>query len=495
MVKIINPILLIAVPLFFVFLTAVITPFSRKAMRYLPSIAFAINLIITVFLIPQIIKNGMIIATTAGIKPPFAINIAVDGLGLILAIIASLLGLLASIYNLRYIREEPQDKFNMLFLLLITGITWMVITGDMFNLFVAFEVTSISAFGLVGFLRDKDSVEAGFKYLVIGSIGASLLLIGVVMLYAATGTLNMADIAEKIMYFTFRQKLLPYIFIFTGLGIEGALFPLNAWLPDAHPAAPSSVSSILSGIMTTAAIYAIIRTTVTVFNYGAIIPFLLIIALLTLVFGETSAFFQKDIKRMLAYSTIGQTGFFFFAFSLGSIGGFQGAFMQIINHSLSKALLFMVVGGMITQLGSRNIENFSGIGRKMKISAVLFAIGAFSLMGLPPFFGFWSKLAIILATLSHISSLAVTFVIIILFMSVIEGAYFFKVLQLMFFGKAKDDLKIKEVSPTLIIPLVVLGVIIVVLSFYPVPILAVTKKIAAQLINRAVYINAVLGGL
>lgn len=495
MVNLTNPILLIAVPLFFVFLAAVIAPFSKRATKYLPPIAFLINLIITLYLIPQVAQKGVIVATTAGIKPPFAINIAVDGLGLSLAIIASLLGLIASLYNLKYITEEPQEKFNMLFLLLGTGITWMVITGDMFNLFVAFEVTSISAFGLVGFLKDKDSVEAGFKYLVMGSIGASLLLIGVIMLYAATGTLNMADIAERITHFTFRQKLLPYSFIFTGLGIEGALFPLNAWLPDAHPAAPSSVSSILSGIMTTAAIYAIIRATVTVFNYSAITPFILIIALLTLLFGETAAFFQKDIKRMLAYSTIGQTGFFFFAFSLGSVRGMQGAFMQILNHSLSKAMLFLIAGAIIAQVHSRNIDDFSGIGKKMKISSVFFAIGAFSLMGLPPFFGFWSKLTIIFATLAYTNFYTITLVVILLFMSVIEGAYFFRVMQSMFFGKLKEGTEIKEASPGLVVPFVILGIIILALAIYPTPIIAVSKKIAVQLIHRAVYINAVLGGL
>ncbi len=497
MVNLANPILLIGIPLLFAFLIAVLSPLSKKSAKYMPIIAFGLNLTVALALISPVLKNGVVIATTAGIKPPFAINMAVDRLGLFLVIIASLLGFLVSIYNTVYIKEEPSEKFYMLFTLLVTGVTWMIITGDIFNLFVAFEVTSISAFGLVGFHRDKGAVEAGFKYLVMGSIGASLLLIGIVMLYAATGTLNMADIAQKILTFSFKQRLLPYTFIFAGLGIEGALFPLNAWLPDAHPAAPSSVSAILSGIMTTAAIYAIIRVTVTVFNYYQVIIFLILIGLLTLMFGETAAFFQKDIKRMLAYSTIGQTGLFFYAFALGSTDGMQGAFMQMMNHSIAKAMLFLLVGGIILQVGSRNIDDFAGLGRKMKITAFLFAIAAFSLMGLPPFFGFWSKLQIIFATLRSVNVYTITFVIIVLFMSLIEGAYFFRVLQIMFFRKPKEGINIKETSGWILAPIVVLGVILLIMSFYPQPIMNFTHKAASDLVSRNVYINAVLhlGGL
>ncbi len=496
MVNLANPILLVAIPLLFTFVIALSGSFLKGGVKYLPVIAFGLNLAVSLVLIPEVIKNGMVIATTAGFKPPFAIDMAVDRLGVFLSLIASLLGFVVSVYNLFYIDEEPQEKFYALFTLLVAGLTWMIITGDIFNLFVAFEVTSIAAFGLVGYHRDKGAIEAGFKYLVMGSIGGSFLLIGIIMLYAATGTLNIVDIAQKSASLTLHQKLLPYALIFTGLGIEGALFPLNAWLPDAHPAAPSSVSSILSGIMTTAAIYAIIRITNTIFDYSQIYFFLMIFALLTLIFGEVAAFFQKDIKRMLAYSTIGQTGLFFFAFSLNSVNGLQGAFMQMVNHSLSKGMLFLVVGGMIMQVGSRNIDDFVGIGKKMKVSSFFLAIGAFSLMGLPPFFGFWSKLKIIFAALQHANTLLVVAVVIILLMSVVEGAYFFKLLQMMYFGKPKKDIALKEASYGMLFGVVVLGITLLIISFYPMPVIDFMHKAAAELINKNYITLALkLGGL
>ncbi len=496
MVNLANPILLIVIPLLFVFLIAFSSAFSKSAAKYLPIIAFGINVVVAMLLVPEVLKNGLVLSTTAGFKPPIAIDMIVDKLALFLVIIASVLGFVVSIYNVAYIDEEPEEKFYALFTLLITGIIWMIITGDLFNLFVAFEVTSIAAFGLVGFHRDKGSVEAGFKYLVMGAIGGSLLLVGIIMLYAATGTLNIIDVAQKSAELTFQQKFLAYALIFVGLGIEGALFPLNAWLPDAHPAAPSSVSSILSGIMTTAAIYAIIRITNIIFDYNQIYLFLMFFALLTLIFGEIAAYYQKDIKRMLAYSTIGQTGLFFFAFTIHSTNGLQGAFLQIINHSVSKSMLFLVVGAMIVQVGSRNIEDFVGLGRKMKVSSFFLAIGMFSLMGMPPFFGFWSKLKIIFAALQHSNALMIGSVVIILLMSVVEGAYFFKLLQMMFFGKAEQDREIKEASFGMLVPVVILGFILLFISFYPTPVLDFAHQAASDLMNKN-YINLALklGGL
>ncbi len=496
MVNLANPILLVAIPLFFTFLIALTGSFAKDKVKIFPVLAFGLNVVVSILLIPEVMRDGLVISTTAGFKPPIAIDMAVDRLGLFLVLIASILGFVVSIYNLFYMDEEPQDKFHALFTLLIAGITWMIITGDIFNLFVAFEVTSIAAFGLVGYHRDKGAIEAGFKYLVMGSIGGSFLLVGIVMLYAATGTLNIVDIAQRSAHFIFHQKLLPYALIFTGLGIEGALFPLNAWLPDAHPAAPSSVSSILSGIMTTAAIYAIIRLTNVIFDYHQIYIFLMIFALLTLIFGETAAFFQKDIKRMLAYSTIGQTGLFFFAYSLHTVDGLEGAFMQIVSHSLAKGMLFLIVGGMILRVGSRNIEDFVGIGRKMKVSSFFLAIGAFSLMGLPPFFGFWSKLRIILAALEGANTFLLISVVIILLMSVVEGAYFFKLLQMMYFGKPQKEVVVKEMPYGMLFGVTVLGLILLVISFYPMPVMDFMHRTAVDLLNKSYTMLALkLGGI
>lgn len=493
MVNLSDPVLLVASPLFFAFLATIVSAFSKKAVKFFPVAAFLVNSVVLSLNASVILSGaGIVISKTAAMNPPFSINMAMDKLSFLIAVIATLLGLIVSVYNIFYIRSERDSKFYSLFILLVGGITWIAITGDLFNVFVAFEVTSIAAFGLVGFERDKDAAEAGFKYLVLGILAGTLLLIGVVLLYTATGTLNMADIAMKVSTFSFMQKLIPFTFIFLGLATEGALFPLNAWLPDAHPAAPSGVSAILSGIMTTSSIYAIVRVTVTIFNYGTVIPFLSLFAVFTLFFGEVSAFFQKDIKRMLAYSTIGQTGLIFLAFSIGSEGAIGASFAQIINQSLSKAMLFLIAGAFILVTNSREIESLKGMGYRMKISSALFVAGALSLTGLPPFFGFVSKLNILLSLADNINVFTVSYLVLAVAMSLVEAAYFFRVIKTLYTRGASDG-KLHE-NAGLLIPALLLGLVLITVSLFPAQTIGFTKSIASQLVNRGYYLQAVLGG-
>ncbi|MGB9694519.1 MAG: complex I subunit 5 family protein [Caldisericaceae bacterium] len=485
--------LLVASPLFFAFLATVFSGFYKKAVKFFPLLAFLVNAFVLYMNGSAVINNpGIVISKTAGLNPPLSINMAMDKLSFLIAVIATTLGLIVSVYNIFYIKGERDSKFYSLFILLIGGITWISITGDLFNLFVAFEVTSIAAFGLVGFERDKDAAEAGFKYLVLGILAGMLLLIGIVLLYAATGTLNMADIATKIAAFTFLQKLVPFTFIFLGLAVEGALFPLNAWLPDAHPAAPSGVSAILSGIMTTASIYGIIRVTVTIFNFYAIVPFLSVFAVLTLFFGEVSAFFQKDIKRMLAYSTIGQTGLIFLAFSIGSEGAIGASFAQIINHSISKSMLFLIAGAFILQTNSREIESLKGLGYKMKVLSALFVVGALSLIGLPPFFGFESKLNVLLSIVYNMNFINVFYLVLVVSMSLVEAAYFFRVIKTLYTRDERENTFVENKG--LLLPIIALALILIIVSIFPQQTLSFTKSIASQLVNRGYYLEAVLGG-
>lgn len=493
MVNLNDPVILVASPLFFSFLITIVSAFFKKVVKFLPLVAFLTNGLVILLNFKEIVNgSGIVISKTAGLSPPISINMAMDKFGFLIAAIATILGIIVSVYNIFYIRDERDSKFYSLFTLLVGGITWISITGDLFNLFVAFEVTSIAAFGLVGFERDKDAAEAGFKYLVLGILAGMLLLIGVVLLYASTGTLNIADIAVKISSFAFLQKLVPFTFIFLGLAIEGALFPLNAWLPDAHPAAPSGVSAILSGIMTTSSIYAIIRVTVTLFNYYAVTQFLSLFAVLTLFFGEVSAFYQKDIKRMLAYSTIGQTGLIFLAFSVGSDAAIAASLAQIINHSLSKSLLFLISGAFILQTHSREIESLNGMGYKMKTFSALFVVGSLSLIGLPPFFGFESKLNVLLSIANSLNLITISFLVLVVGMSLVEAAYFFRIIKILY-TKSESNKNLTE-SKGLLVPIIVLASLLIVVSIFPGQTINFAKSIASQLVSRSYYFQAVLGG-
>jgi len=428
----VNPVLLIVVPLALAFALPLVGLISKKIIKYIPVLAFLFNFIISLLLIPKVLHQTIIVKI-GGFLPPIGINLFVGPVGILFSTLIALAGLLVSIYALTYIKGGSKEKYHILYLLLLTGATGVVLTGDMFNLFVFFEILCISSYALVSFLGNKAGIESSIKYLIQGSVGSSLLLLGIGLLYGQFGTLNMADIANQIHSSNSPSIFVPMVLMITGLGVEAAIFPLNAWLPDAHSSAPSSISAILSGIAIEVGLYAVIRIIFTIFNASSFLMFFIFLGVLTLLIGEMSAFSQKNIKRMLAYSSIGQIGLIMFAVSLNTQYGVSAGLFQMVSHTLGKGLLFLTVGFMIYKTGSMEISSFEGIGKKMPLTSLLFTIGVFSIVGLPPFIGFASKFMIIRAALVTGELLFTILIGLILLGTVIEGAYFFNVIQSIYF--------------------------------------------------------------
>jgi proton-translocating NADH-quinone oxidoreductase chain N len=503
----VNPILLIAVPLAFSFSVPLFGFISKKAGRFIPPIAMLFNLVLSIILIPEVMERPIIVALS-GFPPPFGINLFVGPLGILFSAIIALIGFLVSIYAIDYIKEGAEEKYQMLYLSLLTGATGVVLTGDIFNLFVFFEILCISSYALVGYLGSKAGVESAAKYLIQGAVGSAFNLIGIALLYGQFGTLNMADIAGNIHSVSPDQIFIPLILFIIGFGIEGAIFPLNAWLPDAHSSAPSTISAVLSGLAIETGIYAIARVVFTIFGASDIFMFLVLMGLLTLVAGELSAFSQDNIKRMLAYSSIGQMGLILFALGIGTNYGIAGGLFQFINHALSKALLFLATGYMIYRVGSMQISSLEGIGKKMPLSSLFFTIGAFSLIGLPPFVGFPSKFLIVLSALEKHSNLYVVFIGIVLLGTVIEAAYFFKVIQVLYFKgepvikKTQDSSLIQEVKTDkgqktgapmgALIPMFILALFIIGIGIYPKLVDDILNSSSLELLDRIKYIQGVL---
>jgi len=301
----VNPVLLIVVPLALAFAVPLFGLISKKIVKILPVVALLFNLIVSVMLLPKVMEQPIHVFI-GGFSPPFCINLVAGPIGILFSVLIALVGLLVSIYALGYIKEGAIEKYHTLYLLLITGATGAVLTGDIFNLFVFFEILCISSYSLVAYLGNKAGIESAVKYLLQGALGSSLILLGIGLLYAKYGTLNMADLAVNIHSIKSFSNFLPFILLVTGFGVEAAIFPLNAWLPDAHSSAPSSISAILSGIAIEVGLYAVVRVVFTIFGASSFLVFLLFLGVLTLLIGEMSAFSQNNIKRMFAYSSIGQ---------------------------------------------------------------------------------------------------------------------------------------------------------------------------------------------
>jgi len=479
--------------------------FGRVAAKYIPPVAFGFNLVVSLLLLPRALENPVIVSI-GGWRPPFCINLVAGPVGVLFSVIIALVGLLVSIYALDYIKEGPAppggikppsaaEKYHMLYLLLLTGATGVVLTGDIFNLFVFFEILCISSYALVAYLREKAGIESAIKYLIQGAVGSSLLLIGIGLLYGQFGTLNMADIAQNIKSVSPISVFVPMVLLITGLGVEAAIFPLNAWLPDAHSSAPSSISAILSGIAIEVGLYAVVRVIFTIFGASSILLFLALLGILTLLIGEMCAFSQNNIKRMLAYSSIGQIGLILFALAIATSYGVTGGLFQVVSHTLSKALLFLAAGYMIYRAGSMEISALEGMGKKMPLTCFAFTIGAFSLVGLPPFIGFPSKFLIVRAALATKETFLCAALGLALLGTVIEGAYFFRVVQVLYFKGEKSNQAGAEAPVAALVPMFVFVALIVIVGIYPKPLIDVLSSAASEFLSRSEYIKTVLSGI
>ena len=478
----VNPIILIILPLFTAFLIYITNSFLKSLSKILSFLALAFNLVIATMLISPAFQKPINVII-AGFLPPIGINLLVGPIAIVFTLIITLISILSLIYSINYIDDENFYKYYPLFLLLYTGSIGMVLTNDIFNLYVFFEILCISSYSLVAYHQHKNSLEAAIKYLILGSFGSIFILIAIGIVYIKTGTLNMSDLADKAHLLNKGSLPTVIILFLTGLGVEAAIFPLNAWLPDAHSSAPSSISALLSGFVIEIALLVIFKIFYSIFQFTAILPYLTILAVITLVIGEFAAFKQTNIKRMLAYSSIGQLGLIMFAFSLNSQAGISAGILQVINHAFSKALLFLTAGYIIIKRDSYELSDYKSISKTMPFTTFAFAIGALSLIGVPPFFGFFSKLNIILAALKTGSPANLIMVFVIVGTTVIETAYFIKVLQI-FYAKTTVNINRNEAPFLPIFSFAVLAILIIFAIIYFQDITYFTNKAATDLLTK-----------
>lgn len=483
-----DPVLMIALPLFAAFLIPPLARISKGMVRYVPVLIIGFNLYETVMLLPHSMVKPVIVIIAAW-APPLGINLTIGPLGNVLALIISLVGFVVAIYNIRFIQEEPNEKYHMLFLLLTAGATGMVLTGDIFNLFVFLEITSISSYALTAFLRDRDGAEAAFKYLLIGSLASTFILLGIALIYATTGTLNMAQIAVRIKDVDPRIAIMALILLVTGFGIEAEMFPLNGWAPDAYSQAPTPIGAAFGGIVVKAGVYALARLIYTIFDFQGIFYFILIAGIITLLIAEMSAIRQKQLKRMLAFSSIGQMGLVFIALGLATTRGVEGGLFQMFNHAMIKPLLFLSAGYLVFYSGSKNIEDLDGMGRVKPLLSFFFAFGAFAILGLPPLSGFWSKFIILSET---IRSGFIAIAALALFGSIIEAVYYLRVVGRLYFKAPQKGIRVLYVHYSAIISMGILTVIILIAGLYPDLVMQYLKPAAAELLDKSIYIKSVL---
>ncbi len=413
-----------------------------------PALAWGLALIvawatlaIAIALLVQVLDEGQISYLLGGWVAPWGIEYRIDPVNGFVLVIVAAIGAVVLPFAYRSVAAEIEPEriylFYTMYLLCLAGLLGIAITGDAFNLFVFLEISSLSSYVLIGLGRDRRALTASFQYLVMGTIGATFILIGVGLLYMMTGTLNMADLAERVPPLAgSRTALVAFAFLSVGISLKLALFPLHLWLPNAYTFAPSVVTAFLAGTATKVAVYMLLRFVFTIF--GARFAFetlplgdiLLILALLAMFVASTVAIFQNDVKRMLAYSSIAQIGYIILGISFASTIGLTAGILHLFNHALMKTGLFLALGCIFLRLGSTRLEDMRGIAKRMPLTMAGFVIGGLSLIGIPLTAGFVSKWYLVLAALEGgawpIAALIVlsSLLAVIYVWRVIEAAYF-----------------------------------------------------------------------
>jgi len=431
---------------------------------FLAALISALSFFVSLALLQQVLASAPVSYAMGGWAPPWGIEMRVDAASAFILVAVTAISTAVLFFARQSAQHEiASEKLSLYYtahLLCLTGLSGILITGDAFNLFVFLEISSLSTYTLVSLASDRRCLTSAFRYLVMGTIGATFILIGVGMLYMKTGTLNMLDLAERIAeYERSRTINTGLAFVMVGVSIKLALFPLHLWLPAAYTYAPSAVTAFLAGTATKVAVYVMMRFIFTIFGADYVFHemgvdyILFALAIISIFSCSFMAILQNNVKTLLAYSSVAQIGYIVLGISMVSITGLMASILHIFNHALMKGALFMAIGAVVYRVGSAEVKAFEGLGRKMPWTMAAFAIAGLSLIGVPLTVGFVSKWYLVSAALDQENWVVAA---LILLGSLLAVVYVGKVLEAAYFSKAADienQREIKEAPLGMLLPM------------------------------------------
>lgn len=449
------PIIVVIVPLMTAILIPVLARFRRALAWHSAAASCGASLVISFFILFAVLREGRISYWLGGWEPPWGIEYAVDYLSGFMLVVVSFIAFMVALYSRRSVEMEIEAGrhvfFYAVYMLLVAGLLGIVITGDVFNMYVFIEISSLSGYALIASGRRREALTASYNYLILGTIGATFILLGIGHLYMATGSLNMADLSVRLpgLYHS-RVVLTAFAFFSVGLSLKLALFPLHIWMPNAYATAPSAVGAVLAATSTKVGAYALFRVMFTVFDIGfdlEVVPYtkiLLVLSCLAIVAGSVIAIAQTSIKRMLAYSSVGQIGYMVLGAALANETAMVGGLLHILNHALMKGALFLVAGAVLYRAGVEDISGLRGMGRRMPLTMAAFTIAALSMIGVPLTVGFVSKWYLAVGALDAGRWYIVP---VILLSSLLTAVYFWRIIESVYFGSAAADAPVVDENP------------------------------------------------
>ncbi|MEA3470872.1 MAG: monovalent cation/H+ antiporter subunit D family protein, partial [Thermodesulfobacteriota bacterium] len=428
-----------------------------------------------------VIHEGVIHYHLGGWLPPWGIEYVIDHLNAMMVVLISGTAFLVAIYSRRSIEQELPEQtvyFYTIFLLQVTGFLGIVVTGDVFNLYVFLEIASLAGYALIA-IGEEGAPLASFRYIILGTVGACFYLLGVGYLYMVTGSLNMADLSGILpKLYGSKVVLVAFAFFMVGLALKMALFPLHVWLPDAYTKAPSVASTLIAPLMTKVAIYVMIRLMFTIFRpylSFELLPMtkiLLTAGIVAIFAGAIMALAQVDFKRMLCYIIVAEVGYMVGGIGLANSVAIKGVVLHIMNDVVMTLGLFTVAGIISFKMRSHNLSDFEGLFKKMTFTMTAFVVVALSIIGVPPTCGFFSKWYLIQGSVIAGNWI---FVVAILFSSLINIVLFFRIIEIGYYsfdssvshGHGNDgDSVISEAPVSMLVPTLVVAVIILLIGLY-----------------------------
>lgn len=473
--------LMIALPLLAAFLLPVVAHVSTLATRWLgPLVLFASGLVGLYHW--QVLAFGAVALELGGFRPPLGITLYADQLALLFALAITFGTLL-----LWPGRGSDPVRQSVLALLLAGAGSGLALSGDLFNIYVFYELLAVVSYGLIAASGTAQSQAATLRYLVISAFGAALALMGIALVYQATGTLNLAQLAqlapEKLNNL---QGLAAFVLLLIGFGVKAELFPVNTWVPEVYATAPRRVSALLAGIVSKLALLVIVRLLVLVFHQPEALQVMLVLGIIGVLTGELAAWRARDLNRMLAYSSIGQLGIMFIAFSVPGEAGLFAGIAVVLHHMLTKPALFLLAdrwGG--------SLERLTGAATRSPWAAGLFVLLALSVIGVPPLPGFWAKLLVLINLLQSAGSLYVLGAAAVLAGAALEVNYLFRVVTSLYNNREQfGDLPLPHRGPDLGVALA-LGTILIAGTFTIAPVGAALEQLAGQAASSEHYITTV----
>jgi len=420
------------------------------------------SLWVAIQLLTRVLDAGTISYALGGWVAPYGIEYRVDAVNAFVVVIVTSIAAIVTPYALKSVEREVQSHLIGLFytawLLSLAGLLGISLTGDVFNVFVFLEISSLSAYALIAMGTDRRALSSAFRYLIMGAVGATFIVIGIGMMYVMTGTLNMMDLAERLPAVADTRTIpVAFGFLTVGISLKLALFPLHLWLPNAYTYAPSAVTAFIAATATKVAVYMLLRFFFTVF--GAAFSFdvmqldmvLLPLALVAIFSMSGVAIFQENVKRMMAYSSVAQIGYMVLGISMASVTGVTAGVLHLFNHALMKGALFMALGTVFYVLGSVRLDDMRGLGRRMPWTMGAFVAGGLSLVGTPLTVGFISKWYLISGALEKGWWAVAALVLLTSLMAVV---YIWKVVEVAYFHEppSDDDRELGDAPLALLVP-------------------------------------------